>query len=110
MNDPSRGREPQPDGQLPDEDNGNTISPLPGEPGIPDVTAPQRVAVSRKGLLAVALVILMLVAALAFTVHRLSAGGKKAEDADSKLVRERPAAATAEPRKLDIPAAPRPAA
>ena len=34
--------------------DGNTISPLPGEPGIPNVAARQRVSMSKKGLLAVA--------------------------------------------------------
>ena len=37
--------------------DGNTISPLPGEHGIPNVAARQRVSMSKKGLLAVALLI-----------------------------------------------------
>ena len=32
--------------------DGNSISPLPGEPGIPNVAARQRVSMSKKGLLA----------------------------------------------------------
>ena len=88
------------------EADANTISPLPGEPGIPNVAARQRVALSKKGLLAVALLIGSLVAVLAFTIQRVSAGGKKADDAESKLVRDKPTAATAEPRKLEMPPAP----
>ena len=45
--DPNLGAEAEPDG--------NAISPLPGEPGIPNVAAGQRVSMSKKGLLAVAL-------------------------------------------------------
>lgn len=88
------------------EADANTISPLPGEPGIPNVAARQRIALSKKGLLAVALLIGSLVAVLAFTIQRVSASGKKADDAESKLVRDKPTAATAEPRKLEMPPAP----
>ena len=52
--DPNLGAEPDPDG--------NAISPLPGEPGIPDVAARQRTSMSKKGLLAVALLVGSLVA------------------------------------------------
>lgn len=88
------------------EADANAISPLPGEPGIPNVAARQRIALSKKGLLAVALLIGSLVAVLAFTIQRVSASGKKADDAESKLVRDKPTAATAEPRKLEMPPAP----
>lgn len=87
--------------QEPDE---NTISPLPGEPGIPNVAARQRVSMSKKGLLAVGLLIGSLVAVSALSIQRFTAGGKKSDEADSKLVRDRPTAATAEPRKLEMPA------
>jgi type IV secretion system protein VirB10 len=95
--DPNLGAEPEPDG--------NAISPLPGEPGIPDVAARQRVSMSKKGLLAVALLVGSLVAVAAVTIQRFSASGKKADEAESKLVRDRPAAATAEPRRLEMPPA-----
>ena len=88
------------------EADGNTISPLPGEPGIPNVAARQRISMSKKGLLAVALLIGSLVAVSAFTIQRFSAGGRKASDAESKLVRDKPTAATSEPRKLEMPPAP----
>lgn len=88
------------------EPDGNTITPLPGEPGIPNVAARQRLSISKKGLLAVALLVGSLVAVSAFTIQRFSASGKKADDADSRLVRDKPTAATSEPRKLEMPPAP----
>ncbi len=95
MTDPTNGDsprlEPEPD----------AISPLPGEPGIPDVAARQRHAVSRKGLLAIALLLASLVTAAGLTVHRLAAGGKKAGE-DSRRIGDRPTAATADPRRLDL--------
>lgn len=89
-------------GAVPESD-ADAISPLPGEPGIPNVAERPRIALSKKGLLAVALLIGSLIAVLAFTIQRVSASGKKADDAESKLVRDKPAAATAEPRKLEMP-------
>ena len=86
--------------------DGNTISPLPGEPGIPNVAARQRISMSKKGLLAVALLIGSLVAVAAFTIQRFSASGKKADEAESKLVKDKPTAATSEPRRLEMPPAP----
>ena len=86
--------------------DGNTISPLPGEPGIPNVAARQRVSMSKKGLLAVALLIGSMVAVAAYTVQRASASGKKADEAESKLVKDKPTAATSEPRRLEMPPAP----
>jgi type IV secretion system protein VirB10 len=86
--------------------DGNSISPLPGEPGIPNVAARQRVSLSKKGLLAVALLIGSMVAVAAYTVQRVSASGKKADEAESKLVKDKPTAATSEPRRLEMPPAP----
>jgi type IV secretion system protein VirB10 len=88
------GREP---------DDANSISPLPGEAGIPNVAEPQRISISRKGLLAVGLLVVSLIVVVAFTIHRFAASGKKADDAESKRVSDRPTAATAEPRRLEIP-------
>jgi type IV secretion system protein VirB10 len=85
--------------------DGNTISPLPGEPGIPNVAARPRGTMSKKGLLAVGLLILSLVAVSAFSIQRFTASGKKADDGESKRVSDRPSAATTEPRKLEMPAA-----
>ncbi|UUX96614.1 type IV secretion system protein VirB10 [Aquabacterium sp. J223] len=95
--DPNLGAEIEPDG--------SGISPLPGEPGIPDVAARQRASMSKKGLLAVALLVGSLVAVAAVTIQRFSASGKKADEAESKLVRDRPTAATAEPRRIEMPPA-----
>ncbi len=87
---------------------GNTISPLPGEPGIPNVAARPQGSWSRKGLLAVALFLGSLVAVSAFSIQSFVASGKKPDDAESRLAGNRPSAATTEPRKLEIPA-PQPA-
>ena len=86
--------------------DGNSISPLPGEPGIPNVAARQRVSTSKKGLLAVALLLGSLVAVAAFTVQRVSVSGKQAEEPESNLVKDKPTAATSEPRKLEMLPAP----
>lgn len=85
--------------------DGNTISPLPGEPGIPNVATRQRISMSKKGLLAVLLLIGSLAAVAAFTIQRFSASGKKADE-ESKLVKDKPTAATSEPRRLEMPPAP----
>ncbi len=53
--DPSDPRNRDPNLSAEAETDGNAISPLPGEPGIPNVAARQRVSMSKKGLLAVAL-------------------------------------------------------
>ncbi len=84
----------------------NTVAPLPGEPGIPNVAAAPRTAWSKKGLLAVALLLASLIAILGLTVQRVVASGKKSSDTESRLVRDRPTAASAEPRKLDLPPSP----
>ena len=83
----------------------NTIAPLPGEPGIPNVAERSRSPMSKKGLLAVGLLILSLVAVSAFSIQRFASSGKKADDGESKRVGDRPTAATAEPRRLDMTAA-----
>ena len=101
---PNHPREPE-FGVDPDAD-GNTISPLPGEPGIPNVAARHRNSMSTKGLLAVVLFVGSVVAVAAFTIQRFSPSGKKADETESKLVRDKPTAATSEPRRLEMPPAP----
>ena len=59
---------------------------------------------SKKGLLAVGLLILSLVAVSAFSIQRFTSSGKKADDGESKRVSDRPSAATSDPRKLEMPA------
>jgi type IV secretion system protein VirB10 len=85
--------------------DGNTIAPLPGEPGIPNVVQRHRSPMSRKGLLAVGLLVLSLVTVSALSIQRLAASGKKPDDGEPKRVSDRPAAATTEPRKLEMPLA-----
>ena len=82
---------------------GNAISPLTGEAGIPNVAARPHGSWSKKGLLAVALFLGSLVAVSAFSIQRFVVSGKKPDDAESRLAGDRPSAATAEPRKLEIP-------
>ena len=84
--------------------DGNTLAPLPGEPGIPNVAERARSPLSKKGLLAVGLLIVSLVAVSAFSIQRFAASSKKAGDGESKRVGDRPSAATAEPRRLDMTA------
>ncbi len=80
----------------------DTLSPLPGEAGIPDVATPTRAAVSKKGVLAVAVLVVSLVIVSALAIHRLTLGSRKG-DADSKLLKDRPAAAAAEIRRIEMP-------
>ncbi len=95
--DPSLGAEIEPDR--------NVLSPLPGEAGIPNVAVRQRASISKKGLLAVALLLGSLVAVAAVTIQRFSASGRKPDQDESKLARDRPAAATVAPRRLEMPTA-----
>ena len=98
--DPNRQRDRDADPNADPNAAGNTISPLPGEPGIPNVASQKRISMSMKGLLSVALLIGSLVVVAAFTIQRFSPGGKKADEAESKLARDKPTAANSEPRKL----------
>jgi type IV secretion system protein VirB10 len=84
-----------------DADPGHAMQPLPGEPGIPDVAERSRAAWSKKGIVAAVLLIGSLVAVAALSIQRFTASGKKA-DAESRLAGDRPAAATAEPRRLEL--------
>jgi type IV secretion system protein VirB10 len=83
-------------------DDPNTIAPLPGEAGIPNVAERQRLSVSKKGLLALGLFVLTLIVIAGFTIQKFAASGKK-PDEESKRVSDRPTAATAEPRRLEVP-------
>jgi len=83
----------------------NAVSHEPDEMGLPDVAATQRQPVSKKALFAVALLILSLVFASALAIQRLTAKAAASHKDDDKMVRDRPAAATAEPRRLDLGAA-----
>lgn len=84
-------------------DAADSISPLAGEAGIPNVAQRQHISISKKGLLAVALLIFSLVVVAAFTIQRFASSGKKPDDGGTKLVSNRPAATSTEPRRLEVP-------
>lgn len=85
----------------------NTITPLPGEPGIPQVTAARSLNWSRKGAFGLSMMVLTLVLFAGFAINRYFTSGSTL-DQDSKLVRDRPSAASAGTRKLDMAVAPAP--
>ena len=90
--------------------SGDKLQPLPGEPGIPDVARPDRVPVSKKGLLAVGLLVASLVAVSAISLQRFATSGRNPDDEASTRVGDRPAAAGTAPRRLEMPSAPASAA
>ena len=92
---------PLPDPRREDMEAGNTIAPLEGEPGIPSVTRTAGVNVSRKGIFAVALLALSLMAVTGVSINRAIAS-KKDADETSKRLGDRPAAAGGDPRRLDM--------
>ena len=97
MNEPANTAAPT---NPPHDAESTTIDPLPGEPGIPNVAERARPSMSKKGLLAVALLILSLVAVSALSIQRFAASGKRPE-ADKRLG-DQPTAAAGEPRRLDM--------
>jgi type IV secretion system protein VirB10 len=113
MSDRSMDAEPLGDGNRAEHGHGDevghgmkTLSPLPGEPGMPDVAVRRRIPLSGKGLLSVGLLMLCVVGASAFSIQRFAASGKRPEDTETKRVGDRPAAASTEPRRLEMPALP----
>ena len=72
-----------------------------GEAGIPGLTQPRNASVSRKGIFAVALMALSLVAVSSVWISRTLSGSKK-DDETSKRTGDRPIAAAADPRRLDM--------
>jgi len=102
---PEEPRHPDPQAIDDPEPDANTISPLPGEPGIPNVAVRSRGSMSKKGLLAAALLIGSLIAVSALTIQRFVAGSSKSGN-DAKPMRDKPAAASTDPRKLEMPARP----
>jgi type IV secretion system protein VirB10 len=75
--------------------------PLAGEPGIPDVAQPSRPRVSRKALVALAVFVLSLIAVSAISIQRF-VGSKKPDDMETKRNSDRPAAASTDPKRLDL--------
>lgn len=82
----------------------NTISPLPGEDGIPNIATRRRLSISKKGVVAVLLLTGGIVTVAAFSIHRFGTGGRRSENQEMALARNKPAAASAEPRRLEMPA------
>jgi len=87
-------------------DDANAITPLEGEAGIPNVSQAKTGTLSKKGIAAVALLVLSLGAVSAVSISRALSNSKKDTDAESKRVADRPSAAAADPRKLDMTPAP----
>jgi type IV secretion system protein VirB10 len=85
--------------------------PTPDTDGIPSLAAPARAPISRKGALAVVLLCGTVLTTASVSLHNYFAGETKT-DVDGKAIGDRPSAALAEPRKLDLSAmsAPRAAA
>lgn len=69
---------------------------------IPDVATPRRQPLSLKSLLALLLVAGFLVVWAGSALQQFIAGFSKPDAEDSQTLRDRPAAASAEPRKLDL--------
>ncbi len=85
--------------------DGNVITPLEGEAGIPSVVRPTGVNVSRKGIFALALLLLSLGAVSAVSINRALASRKDSDEV-SKRLGDRPAAAGGDARRLDMTLAP----
>jgi type IV secretion system protein VirB10 len=109
MNDQSHSQNPSAEepANSTDSTDGNTITPLRGEPGIPRVTAARSVNWSRKGALGVIMMVVTLVLFAGFAFNRYFTGDPPV-DQDSKLARDRPSAASAGTRTLDMAVAPTP--
>ena len=87
-------------------DDTNAITPLEGEAGIPNVSQAKTGTLSKRGIAAVALLVLSLGAVSAVSISRALSNSKKDTDAESRRVADRPSAAAADPRKLDMTPAP----
>ncbi|MBK1712163.1 type IV secretion system protein VirB10 [Rubrivivax gelatinosus] len=90
----------------PAEPEDGRVQPLPGEPGIPNVATARGPAMSRKGLLAVALLVVSLVTVFGVSIARFGAGGATSGEPKQAPAANRPSAATAEPKRLDLAARP----
>lgn len=82
-------------------ESGNTISPLPGEAGIPNVARRQPLNVAWKNYSVIGLVVLMVTAMCVLYGYRYFADSSDAEK-DKSLLRDRPSAAGTGTRQLDM--------
>jgi len=83
------------------EDPANTVTPPEGEAGIPSVTQPRTGRVSWKGIFAVAMLVLSLVAVTGASINR-ALSSPNDDESQAKRMGERPTAAAAQARKLDM--------
>jgi type IV secretion system protein VirB10 len=97
---PSESPPPPAQAQAPEPDEGNTLRPLAGEAGIPQVAERAPLEWSRKGLLSTVLMGCMVVVFAGFSVQRCSATDPPTTD--TSPMRDRPLAASSTPRKLDL--------
>ena len=81
------------------------MAPLPGELGIPNVAQRRRASVSRKAIVPAVLLIGTIVAMLGLSIHRFGASSKPGDEA-GKRPGQRPVAAAAESRRLELPSRP----
>lgn len=88
----------------------NTMAALDGEPGIPNVATPRQISISRKGLAALLLLTGSLIGVLAFGIHRFAMSGREDPAEAHVRIGDKPTAASAEPRKLEVAAASAPTA
>jgi type IV secretion system protein VirB10 len=79
------------------------LEALPGEPGIPNVGQAKPIVVSKRWLLALAIAIASAVAWSTHYVEQKFSSAKKVDDLEAKRAGDRPAAASIEPRRLDLP-------
>jgi type IV secretion system protein VirB10 len=87
----------------------NTITPLEGELGIPSVTQHKTRRLSWKGLSAISLAVLTVFGVLVVVLQHSIAKGHPGEADKQPRAAERPSAAAAPPRQLDMTPAPKPA-
>ncbi|MGM9428729.1 type IV secretion system protein VirB10 [Hydrogenophaga sp. MI9] len=83
------------------QDSGNTISPLPGEAGVPNVARRQPLNLSWKNISVIGLVVTMVAGMSGLYLYRYIDHNSDAER-DKSLLRDRPSAAGAGTRQLDM--------
>lgn len=82
-------------------DTSERLSPLPGETGIPNIAAERKPTLDKKGLLAIACVVITLVAFLVASAKNIFKDDTPS-DASASRSSDRPSAAAGDTRKLDF--------